>query len=69
MYQWDGWMKQEAAAPSKQDVEALKQAQLDEDIKERDEFVQRMLEKEDQKTKKLGGVSRSVLCPCQAFFS
>jgi len=29
-----------------------KQKQLDEDIRERDEFVQRMLEKEDQKTKR-----------------
>ena len=44
-------------APTAKDVEDIKQAQLDEDIRERDEFVQRMLEKEDSKTKKLGGVS------------
>ena len=47
--------KKEAAA-AEQDEEARRQAQLDADIRERDEFVQRMLEKEDTKTKKLGGV-------------
>ena len=56
--------KQEAAAPAKQDAETIKQAQLDEDIKERDEFIQRMLEKEDSKTKKLGGVSNLIIYCC-----
>ncbi len=45
------------AAAEEDDEEARRQAQLDADIQERDEFVQRMLEKEDAKTKKLGGVS------------
>ena len=46
----------QVSEPKAEDVESRKQAQLDEDIKERDEFVQRMLEKEDQKTKKLSQV-------------
>jgi hypothetical protein len=37
------------------DEESMRQAELDADIKERDEFVQRMLEREDQKTRKLAG--------------
>lgn len=56
-----GKARAKADAEEEEAAEAKRrQAQLDADIRERDEFVQRMLEKEDAKTKKLGGVRASA---------